>query len=73
MKMIPRDRINADIDMLERELEILMSIDHPNIINFYEIYMDDNYFSFVTELCEGSDLFNNLEKEGGCFSEAKSA
>ena len=67
LKSIHRDRISSDIDMLERELDILMSIDHPNIIDFEEIYMDDFNFNFVTQLCEGDDLFANLEKEGGRF------
>jgi serine/threonine protein kinase len=34
LKTISRERVNTDIDMLQRELEILMKIDHPNIIDF---------------------------------------
>ena len=41
VKSIARDKIKTDIGMLERELEILMQTDHPNIINFHEIYMDE--------------------------------
>jgi serine/threonine protein kinase len=48
MKSIPREIINTDIHMLERELNILLKTDHPNIISFYEIYMDEQYFHFVT-------------------------
>jgi hypothetical protein len=33
-----------------------MSIDHPNIIEFQEMLMDDVYFNFVTQLCLGGDL-----------------
>ncbi len=47
--------------MIENELDLLMNIDHPNIIGFYEIYMDDNYFHFVQQLCEGQDLFENMD------------
>lgn len=61
MKSIHRDRVNTETKMLERELQIMMNIDHPNIIDFYEIYMDNDYFNFVTQLCEGNDLFMNLE------------
>jgi len=57
--------------MLERELDILMAVDHPNIINFHEIYMDKNHFHFVTELCEGGELFQKLEE--GRFSEQTTA
>ena len=38
IKSIPREIIREDIYLLERELAILRGVDHPNIINFYEIY-----------------------------------
>jgi calcium-dependent protein kinase len=51
-----------------------MNIDHPNIIDFNEIYMDDTYFNFVTQLCEGGDLFENLvQAEKKKFNEGLSA
>jgi serine/threonine protein kinase len=56
-KKIDRDSIKRDVHMLERELDILMEVDHPNIINFHEIYMDENHFHFVTQLCEGGELY----------------
>ena len=37
--------------MLRRELEILKNLDHPNIIKFYGIYMDDMYIHYVMEFC----------------------
>ena len=43
--------------MLQNELEILLNTDHPNIINFHEIYMDDNFFHFVQNICEGGELY----------------
>ena len=70
LKSIHRDRLNEDIVSLERELDILMSIDHPNIIGFEEMYMDNEYFNFVTQLCMGGDLFGKLaEAKGGRFNE----
>lgn len=48
------------IYMLRRELEILKALDHPNIVKFYETYMDDMYIHFVMEYCEGGDLYNRL-------------
>ena len=41
LKSIHVDKVKDDIKQLERELDILMSIDHPNIIEFQEMYMDD--------------------------------
>jgi len=42
----------------------LKSADHPNIINFYEIYKDDNHFHIVTEFCEGGELFEHIMDKG---------
>jgi len=49
LKSIHRDSVcsDQDIKMVEKELNILMNIDHPNIIEFQEIYMDQHYFHFV--------------------------
>ena len=72
LKSIPRERINTAIEMLERELDILLVVDHPNIINFHEIYMDDYYFHFVTSMCDGGDLFQHII-DNGCFKEQTAA
>ena len=57
MKSIAREKISNDIQMLQNELEILLNADHPNIINFHEIYMDENFFHFVTNVWEGGELY----------------
>lgn len=38
IKSIERATLKKDIGLLEQELAILSSINHPNIISFYEIY-----------------------------------
>lgn len=67
LKSIHRDRVcsDQDIKMVEKELNILMNIDHPNIIEFQEVYMDQHYFHFVQQYCAGQDLFYCMEKAGG--------
>lgn len=60
LKSISRDRINTDVQMLERELDILMRLDHPTIMNLNEVYMDENFFHFVTQICEGGELFDHI-------------
>lgn len=67
--------------MLRRELEILKNLDHPNIIKFYGIYMDDMYIHYVMEFCavffkndlfnlKGGDLYNYISNNG-YFKEAE--
>jgi serine/threonine protein kinase len=48
MKRIHRDIIKSEIQYIKRELEILIGIDHPNIIKFEELYIDSEHFYFVT-------------------------
>lgn len=64
LKTIAKERMGTKIYMLRRELEILKALDHPNIVKFYEIYMDDMYIHFVMEYCEGGDLYNRLIANG---------
>ena len=43
-----------------REIELLESIDHPNIIKIYEFYDCPEYICIVSELGKGGSLANNL-------------
>jgi len=57
---------------LEKEFEILREVDHPNIINFYEMYVDENFCHLVTEFCGGGELFEHIIARGK-FTETLSA
>ena len=37
------------METLEQELDILLKVDHPNIVNFYEVYLDHKYVHLVME------------------------
>lgn len=32
-----------------QEVSILKKLDHPNIVNIYELYQDEQYFYLITE------------------------
>lgn len=49
---------------MKRELEILIKIDHPNIIKLFDSYEDEKYFHLVTELCTGGDLHERIIDQG---------
>lgn len=53
---------------LENEFEILKSVDHPNIIKFYEMFVDAKNYHLVTEFCGGGELFDHIIDRGR-FSE----
>lgn len=68
VKSLSKADIAQDLMYYRRELEILMHVDHPNIVNFFEVYEDEAYIHIVMELCSGGDLFDHLNLVGS-FSE----
>ncbi|KAL4488264.1 hypothetical protein ABPG73_001675 [Tetrahymena malaccensis] len=57
---------------LKNEVEILKSLDHPNIIKVFEFYQDTRFLYIVTELCQGGELFDKIIDEKQ-FTENKAA
>jgi calcium-dependent protein kinase len=49
---------------IDQEIKILMKTDHPNIINLFEIFKDENFIYLVTENCEGGELYENIISYG---------
>ena len=57
-----------DIIGMQTEIEILKSLDHPNVVKLIDVYEDERHICLVMELMEGGELFDQiLTKE--CFSE----
>lgn len=54
-----------DLNNLLTEVQILSSLDHPNIIKLVETYQDQYYLHIVTDLCTGKDVFTH------CLQKAK--
>jgi calcium-dependent protein kinase len=45
-----------------KEVEILKTLDHPNIVRIFEFFEDDNSFYIVMEYCDGGELFDEIVK-----------
>ena len=60
LKIIEKDKVKDKVYLLEREITILRTMDHPNIINFYETYQDSKYLYIVMEYCSGGDLMDKI-------------
>ena len=56
----------------DKEYEILLKLNHLNIVKLLEYYQDDDYFYLVTEFCDGGELFDQITSLGN-FSENKAA
>jgi calcium-dependent protein kinase len=71
IKSIKKSKLTEkDLMKLFREVDILSSLNHQNIIKFHETYQDSQYFHIVMDLCSGKELLELIEK-GGHLSEDK--
>lgn len=72
VKSIEKSKINDQLHLLQRELSLLMMVNHPNIVKLYEVYEDDRYIYMVMEHCAGGELFEQL-MERQRYTEAEAA
>ena len=66
IKQIQKDKANLgeeDEKAIINEINIIKSLDHPNIMKVYEYFNTDKYLSIVSELCTGGELFEKISKQ----------
>lgn len=63
VKSLLRETIRKEIKLLESELSILKTLDHPNIVKFHETFVDYRYVHIVMELCTGGELFDRIVEQ----------
>jgi calcium-dependent protein kinase len=42
------------------EINIMIKMDHPNIIKLYEVFEDNRYIHLIMEMCTGGELFDRI-------------
>lgn len=47
--------------LFTQEVDLLTSLDHPNILRYKDCYMDSKNFYVCTELCTGGELFDKIK------------
>lgn len=75
VKIIAKSGLSANmVESREvfKEVEILKTVDHPNLPRIYEFFEDESNFYIVLELCSGGDLFDRV-LEVKRFSESQAA
>ncbi|KAL4463768.1 hypothetical protein ABPG72_022822 [Tetrahymena utriculariae] len=63
VKQIPKSKVK-NAERFKREIEIMRTLDHPNIIKLYETFEDDRNIYLVMEVCEGGELFDRIIEKG---------
>jgi calcium-dependent protein kinase len=64
VKIIRKDLMTSEVlrTNLEKEIAILRSLDHPNIIRIYEFFEEVKRLYIVMEFCKGGELFAEIVK-----------
>ena len=60
-KIIDNDEENNEYEIIN-EINILMKMDHPNIVKIFEFYNSPTHYYLITEYCEGGSLFDFIVK-----------
>lgn len=64
MKIIQKDKIKMHSDeekAMINEINVVKSLDHPNIMKVYEYFNVPEYLYIVSELCTGGELFDKIQ------------
>ncbi|CAK9164819.1 unnamed protein product [Ilex paraguariensis] len=72
VKVIPKSKMTTAIAIedVRREVKILRALTgHKNLVQFYDVYEDDDNVHIVMELCKGGELLDRILSRGGKYSE----
>jgi serine/threonine protein kinase len=73
LKKIPKRIFEGEqrfINQLVREVKIQSYLDHPNIVQLYTFFSDEDSLYLILELCCSGNVYNTLRTEGR-FSEER--
>lgn len=62
-KYILNSKKNISLFKLKNEINLLSSLDHPNIVKLFEVKYTKNYIYLVLELCEKGELLSFINKD----------
>mmetsp|Transcript_20441 Transcript_20441/g.60337 ORF Transcript_20441/g.60337 Transcript_20441/m.60337 type:complete len:320 (-) Transcript_20441:423-1382(-) len=72
VKIIDKAKVGEMQDAVDSEIEIMRSMDHPNVIKLYAIYDEKKKMNLVMELVTGKELFDRIVDRGS-YTEADAA
>lgn len=63
-KAMIEKRFKGMAEQLQNEINTLKSLNHPNIISLYDVYVTDEKIFIIMELMSGGELFDYVVKKG---------
>ena len=69
MKKITKNLLSKTetVNEIKNEIELLKSLDHPNIVKIFEFFIDFDGYYLITEYLQGGELFDAIKKNGPFF------
>ena len=66
MKIIKRQKHSSEQEKIEitNEINILKTMDHPNIVKIFEFYSNKDSYSIIMEYCRGGQLVSEIKSYG---------
>lgn len=66
IKVLEKDKIvdMADVERVRREIKILNTVNHPNVIRLYEVIDSPKRIYLIMEYVAGGELFNHIVAKG---------
>ena len=61
IKVIDKKKIGNRVKEIKDEIKILSAINHPNIVNLFEEYEDDDSIYIITEFIDGQDFLETVK------------
>ncbi|PVZ97750.1 hypothetical protein BB558_006282 [Smittium angustum] len=68
IKIIKKSNLNDDENLVRKEIEVVESLDHPNIVKLLDWFQTKDKYYLVFQFCTGGELFDKI-CERGHFSE----
>jgi|TARA_B110001450_G_scaffold230965_1_gene232545 calcium-dependent protein kinase len=57
-----KNKLKDHLEAIKEEVSILTKLDHPNIVKYYETYIDEKYIYLVMEYINGGELFEKISQ-----------
>jgi calcium-dependent protein kinase len=72
LKTIPKRR-KVYVEMMRKEIDLIRSLRHPNIIKLVDAFEEERVVHMVFEMCTGGELFEPIEDRRVRFSERQAS
>ena len=70
IKVMNKQKLKEHLSAIQEEVAILNKLDHPNIVKYFETYVDEKYIYLVMEHIDGGELMDKIAaQENQVFSE----